>query len=120
MPTELDSKDYSVLEVSIISIYERSKSEMFQEFLSKQPYIGRPSSYLLVNLVSKLNFVEDTVFLHFIDALPSTIHPILAAQASLSLKQLGTFTNDLVPLSIPSPQPGVNCAPVVASPATRC
>lgn len=67
---------------SIISTYERSKTRMFHEFLSKQQYTGRPSVNLrdLPNLASKLNVGEDIVCLGFLDALPSAVRPILATQ----------------------------------------
>lgn len=94
---------------------------MFQELLSKQPFTGRPSAYLrdILNLASKLNVGEDIVRLRFLDALPFSIRPVIAAQTSLSLEQLGALANDLLPFVNPSSQTAASCAPVVTNPVNN-
>jgi hypothetical protein len=112
-PSELDSASYDTLKSSILALYERSKSELFQEFVAKQPYTGRPSSYLrdILNSAAKLGVSDDIVRLRFIDALPNNLRPTLTAQTSLSLEALGALANDLVSLTISSlPTPAPVCA----------
>lgn len=120
--TELESQNYTTLKDSVISLFERSKTEMFNELLSKTTLVGKPSIFLrdMMSKAAKLNINNDIVRMKFIQALPLGIRPVVAAQTSLDLDQLGVLANDLaslapaVPIAAvasPSPSPAANSVP---------
>ena len=108
-PTELATKNYETFKASILSTYERSKTEMFQELLSKKPFNGRPSDYLrdIMNLANKLNIGNDIVKIRFLEALPMAIRAPLAERPTLPLEELGALANDILPLVAGSHQADV-------------
>ena len=61
---------------------------------------GRPSVYLreIQKVASQVGASDDLVRHKFVTALPTTISPILATQKSLTLAQLGSMADELMPL----------------------
>lgn len=101
LPTSITSEqNYSKLKDAVIEIFEQSKPEQFEKMLKKTTLSGRPSMFLLeLNAIAnKVGVGEDLVRHKFVNALPSNIAPVIAAQKTLSLSQLGTLADELMPL----------------------
>ena len=98
-PTILENKTYTVLKNAVIASFESTKPELFDKLISKTTMSGRPSVYLqeLNATANKIGVGEDLIRHKFIQATPSTISPVLAAQKSLTLQQLGTLADELMP-----------------------
>lgn len=96
----LTQKSFSLLKEEVISIFERTKPELFEKLTSSQPLSGRPSLYLqnLSQTAEKVGVSEELVRHKFIQALPASIAPVLATQKDLTLSQLGKLTDELLPL----------------------
>ena len=96
----LDSDDYESLKASLLCFYEQTKPELFSKLISTTTMTGRPSVYLreLQQIASKVEVGEDLIRHQFVKSLPSTISPVVAAQKSLSLTQLGSMADELMPL----------------------
>ena len=94
------SQDYDRLKETIIEIYEQTKPELFEKLISKTTLSGRPSIFLqeLNSVAKKVGVGEDLIRHKFVNSLPSNISPVLAAQKTLSLTQLGTLADELMPL----------------------
>ena len=120
-PTELTTKNYETFKASILATYERSKTEMFQELLSKKPFNGRPSDYLrdIMNLANKLNIGNDIVKIRFLEALPMAIRAPLAARPTLPLEELGALANDILPLVAGAHQADVYPLQTTSAPTPR-
>ena len=116
-PEIIEGENYDDLREAVISFYEQTKPELFAKLISSTGMTGRPSAYLrrLQQVASKVKVGEDLVRHQFIKSLPSTIAPVVAAQSSLSLTQLGAMSDELMPLH--SQINNVNNEP--KSPATR-
>ena len=101
-PTVLDGEDYEEMKTAIISFYEQTKPELFAKLISTTAMTGRPSMYLrqLQQLATKVHAGDDLVRHQFIKSLPPTIAPVIAAQPSLSLMQLGSIADELMPLHL--------------------
>lgn len=109
LPTEvLDSvstatfegENYENLKVQILSFYEKTKPELFHKLISGTAMTGRPSAYLreLQQVARKVNAGDDLVRHKFVQNLPPTIAPTVAALKNLDLDQLGTMADELMPL----------------------
>ena len=98
-PTLLDGRNYDQLKTAVIASYESTKPELFEKLISKTTMSGRPSVYLqeLSATASKIGVGQDIVRHKFIQASPSAITPVLAAQKSLTLDQLGSLADELMP-----------------------
>ena len=96
--TVLESCNYQTLKTEILMSFEKSKPEMLDKLMSKRTISGRPSIYLneLRALALKLGVDEDIVRHRFVQALPSSIAPVIAAQKDLELDRLGKITDDLI------------------------
>lgn len=99
--TELESKDFGILKNIVIRLFEKSKVDLFNDLLSRQSMVGKPSIFLrdILSSASKLNIPEEMVRIKFIQALPSNIKNVVAAQSSLNLDQLGNLADDLFSLT---------------------
>lgn len=87
----LESKDFDKLKDAVINQYEKSKPEMLDKLMSSSIMTGRPSIYLneLMSLAGRIGVGEDIVRHKFIQALPHSIKPVVAAQIDLDLERLG-------------------------------
>jgi hypothetical protein len=96
----LNKENYDELKESISSFYEKTKPELFEKLIFSASMTGRPSVYLreLQQVATKLNVGEELVRHKFIQNLPATIAPVIAAQKSLDLHQLGNVADELMPL----------------------
>ena len=99
-PQILETHDYDEIKAGVIAMHERTKPELFSKLIAKTTMSGRPSSYLqeLNEIASKVGVADDLVRHQFIQALPSTISIVLAAQKDLTLPQLGKLADELSPL----------------------
>ena len=96
----LDDKDYNELKKAVVSNYEKTKPELFEKLITNTKLTGRPSLYLqeLLTIASKVGVGEELVKHRFIQSLPSTIAPVIAAQHDLPLVRLGNMADELMPL----------------------
>lgn len=94
----LESKDFDKLKDAVINQYEKSKPEMLDKLMSSSIMTGRPSIYLneLMSLAGRIGVGEDIVRHKFIQALPHSIKPVVAAQIDLDLERLGKMSDDLL------------------------
>lgn len=97
----MQSENYEDLKKAIIAFYESSKPELFEKLMSSTAMTGRPSAYLreMQLVAAKIGFGEDLIRHKFLQALPSSISPALATQQTLSLTQLGSMADELLPLA---------------------
>lgn len=96
----LAGKQYSELKKCVLDLHERTKPELFDSLTSTTVLTGKPSTFLSViqQTANKVGVGEDFVRHKFIQSLPSTISPVIAAQTTLDLTQLGKLADELVPL----------------------
>ena len=99
LSTLLANSNYEELKATVIATYEQTKPEFYSKFMSDTKMTGRSSYFLqeLMATASKLSVSEDLVRHKFIHALPTSIFPLIATQKSLSLQQLGSLANELMP-----------------------
>lgn len=111
-PTIVANKNYDDLKEQLISQYERTKAELFDEIIKSQPLVGKPSMFLhdLMQNAAKIGVGNDLVRHKFIQALPATIAPAIASQSDSNLAQIGKLADELIPLA--------KQAPVMEVPAT--
>ena len=97
----IEDEDYPKLKDAIISSYEQTKPELFERLISTTTMTGRPSIFLqdISNAAKKLGITDDLVRHKFVQALPSSISPVVATQKELSLQQLGKLADELMPLA---------------------
>ena len=95
----LTSANYDRLKESVQSIYEKTKPEILNKLMKNHHISGRPSIYLneMLVLADKIQLGEQVVRHQFIQALPSSISPIIASQKDLTLQQLGELADELLP-----------------------
>lgn len=100
-PEVLASHSFQQLKMSLEGAFSRTKAELFEELLSKTTLVGRPSAFMveLRQTAVKAGAGEDLVRHRFLQALPPTISTALAAQRDLTLEQLGSLADELVPLA---------------------
>lgn len=96
----LTEAKYEELKEAVINIHEKTKPELFARLINDTKMSGRPSYYLqeLNATATKVGVGEDLVRHRFINALPSTISPVIAAQKDLTLQQLGNLADELMPI----------------------
>lgn len=103
IPTELLEKtDYDELKSNLVGSFEQTKPELFEKLSQQTKMTGRPSLYLrdLQSLAVRAGIGEcgELIRHKFLAALPNTISPALAAQKTLSLTQLGSLADELMPM----------------------
>lgn len=96
-PEIITGRDYDQLRASVLALVERSKPELFESLISGEIMTGRPSAYLsaLTRTAQKVGVGEDFIRHRFLQNQPSNIAPVLAAQTTLSLNQLGSLADEL-------------------------
>ena len=102
LPTTVTaSGDYDILKESTLSLLEKSKPELFNSLTASHKPIGRPSIFLqdLKKTADKVGVGEAFIRHKFIQAMPTTITPVLAAQNALELEQLGSLADELVSMT---------------------
>jgi len=98
---QLPDRNYTETKQVVVNIYEETKPEMFEKLIRQTTMSGRPSHFLqeLCTLATKVGGVCDDLVRHkFINALPATVAPVVAAQRTLTLQQLGSLADELTPL----------------------
>lgn len=103
IPSSILSKhEYGELKEAVISLSERTKPELFEQLISSSTMSGRPSIFLddIHRTANKVGVGEELVRHKFIQALPPSIAPVLAAQKDLSLIQVGKLADELMPLAL--------------------
>lgn len=103
IPHDIISKEhYDELKTHVINSYEQTKPEIFEKLAQTTTMTGRPSLYLqeLQSLARRAGISEcqDLIRHKFLSSLPHTISPAVAAQTSLSLTQLGSLADELMPM----------------------
>lgn len=95
----LTSEDYETLKNGILEYYEKSKPELFDELIYSKAMTGRPSNYLieLREIGKKLGIPDDLIRQRFLSAAPKSLAPVLAAQSSLPLADLGKLADSVQP-----------------------
>ena len=95
-----NARSYDHLKEAIIQNYEKSKPELFAKLINNTRMTGRPSNYLqeLKATAEKVGVGEDLIKHQFTKALPPTISPVVAAQKGLTLEQMGSLADELLPL----------------------
>ena len=96
----LGSSSYATLRDAVCSLYERTRSELFDQLISKVQLTGRPSLFVreLQEIGCKVGGGDDLVRHKLLQSLPPTVGTVLAAQRDLTLHQLGKLADELMPL----------------------
>lgn len=96
----LDSGKYSELKDSVLALYESTKTELFDQLISKTVMTDRPSIFLeeIKRIASKVGVTDDLIRHKFIQSLPTAIAPVIATQQDMSLSQVGKLVDELFPL----------------------
>jgi len=100
LPQEtLSVKSYDILKAEVISRSEESKPELFEKLIAEQPVTGRPSDQMheLIRIASRLGINDDLIRHKFLQSIDKRISPILAAQTSVPLTNLGKLADDMMP-----------------------
>lgn len=104
IPSDITAaENYDELKKTVIDVYEQTKPELFDKLLNSNNatvLTGRPSIFLqdLRILGAKVG-ADDALIRHkFVQALPKHIGPAVASQKTLTLQQLGTLADELLPL----------------------
>ena len=86
-------------------MYEKTKPELLDRLMKTTSISGRPSVYLqeMINTASRIGVTDDIIRHKFLQALPSTISPVIASQKELNLSQLGNLADELLPYFSQSP-----------------
>lgn len=94
------SESYDALKAAVTEHVEKSKPELFESLITEYTLTGRPSIYLsqLRTTAGKVGVGDDFVRHKFMQSLPATIAPVLAAQPTLNLEGLGRLADELVSL----------------------
>lgn len=100
-PTVTASQDYDALKTAVETTFEKSKPELFHRLLGEATITGRPSQRLaeMRRIAGQVGANEDLVRNRFNQILPSSIAPIIAAQTSTPLDDLGRLADELLPLA---------------------
>ena len=100
-PAILDAKDFQTLKSAVLSEHEKTKPELFEKLIAATTMCGRPSAFLtdIQRTAEKLGIGEELVRHKFLQALPTTIAPVIASQKTLSLAQLGVLADELLTFS---------------------
>ena len=99
-PATLNEHKFEKLKTAVKELYEKSKSELFDELISKVQLTGRPSHFVmeLQELAGKVGVGDDLVRHKLFQSLPPAVGAVLAAQHGRTLHQLGKLADELMPL----------------------
>jgi len=97
----LASQDYLTLKSRVSDLHESSKSEILDRLLCDRPMTSKHSVYLaeMQHLATKAGLGDDLVRHRFQQALPPTVAPIIAAQKTTPLEDLGKLADELCSLT---------------------
>ena len=97
----LENHHFSELKNFVKELYEKTKPELFEKLISATSMTGKPSTFLheIQLTASKVGVTDDLVRHKFIQALPSSISPVIAAQKDLTIAQIGKLADELMPFS---------------------
>ena len=92
----LASQDYEELKRT----HKRTKPELLEKLMSATTISGQPSAYLheMLAVAKRIGNSDDIVRHKFLQALPSTISPVITSQKDLNHTQLGRLADELMPL----------------------
>lgn len=96
----INSSDYGELKQSLISLFTRSKPELFDSLVNQNNIMcDRPSTYLreLRKIAAQLGVDDSFIKLKFLKALPSSIRPLLVTyEESSTLEELARVAETLL------------------------
>ena len=100
----LQGNSYDELKDAVVSHFEASKPELFDQLLKEKALVGRPSDFLadIHKIAQKVGVTDDLIRHRFQQAMPSQLRPVLATQQALTLDQLGKLADEILPLCKPS------------------
>ena len=98
--TTLASQDYEEIKQTPIEAHERTKPELLEKLMSATTITGRPSAYLheMLSVAKRIGISDDIVRHKFLQALHSSISPVVASQKDVTHTQLGRLADELMPL----------------------
>ena len=93
--------NYTVLKESVLALVERSRPELFERLLTPDILTGRPSTCLqsLQRTADQVGVGDAFIRHKFIQSMPANIMPVLQAQDTLSIDELGKLADDLVAMT---------------------
>lgn len=93
------SNNYEILKTAVLSTYEQTKPELLDKLMSNVQLSGRPSIYLqeMMTVADRIGVTETIVRHKFLENLPDTVRPVIAAQQELPLTQLGKLADNILP-----------------------
>ena len=96
--TTVAAESYEQLKNFVVGYYEKSKPELFEKLISTATLTGKPSNTLrqMENIANKIGVCDELLRHKFVQNLPTTIAPTIAAQTELSLDKLGAMADDLI------------------------
>ena len=82
----LTSQDYKELKRTLIKAHEQTKPELLEKLMLDTTISGRPSVYLheVLSVAKRIGIGDDIVRHKLLQALPSTIAPVIASQNDLN------------------------------------
>lgn len=96
----IQSADYDKLKTSLIDLFSRSKPELFDSLINKNPItFTKPTQYLneLRKIATPLGLGEDFLKIKFIKALPDNIRPLIATyDSNTTLEELARVSDTLM------------------------
>lgn len=118
----VSSADYDQLQKSLVSLFARSKPELFDTLVSQnQIVMQKPTVYLqhLRKIASQLDVNDDFLRIKFLKALPSSIRPMLVTyDPATSLEELARVADTL--LAYNSDHVQSNVLNVSEDPCSKC
>lgn len=94
----IDKEEFETLRAAVLKQVEKSKPELFESLTATSELTGRPSIFLneLLKTGEQVGIGEEFIRHKFLQALPPAISPVLAAQTTLNITQLGTLADELI------------------------
>ena len=91
----------------------KRQNQLLDRLMKTTSISGRPSVDLqeMINTASRIGVTDDIIRHKFLQALPSTISPVIASQKELNLSQLGNLADELLPY--------LSQSPVIAAPQQK-
>lgn len=103
----ISSPDYDTLKQALVTLFTRSKPELFDSLVSQNKILcTKPTLYLqeLRKLAAPLEVTDDFLKIKFLKALPNTIRPLLVTyDSNTSLEELARVADTLLDYSGASP-----------------
>ena len=95
----ITSNKYDELKSAVLSIYEETKPELLDKLMSTSTLSGRPSIYLseMLRVANRIGVGDSIVRHKFLQSLPDSVRPVIAAQQELPVVQLGKLADNLLP-----------------------